>query len=153
MKNFSMNMKTTLAALALTTLGAGAAFAQETTTTDTCQFGNACAMADDWAAGGGYVEGGGSGWANAGNDYSGGDVIDRGSFARSETGFDGSFRFAIDECGDCEADNLAVFGQGFSTQLSGSFIVTDGGSASAGSETYGGAGGNGFAWRGMNTAD
>jgi hypothetical protein len=139
-----LSMKSTLAALALTTIGAGAAYAE-----DTCQWGNACTMATDWASGGGYVEGGGSGTAWGGNTFNGGEVVERGTIARSETGFTGSFRFAADECGTCEQDNVAVFGQGFSTQLSGSFIETNGGYAEASSDTYGGAGGSGYAWRGM----
>lgn len=99
----------------------------------------------DWVAGGGWVEGGGAGYGFAESDGYG-DIIDQGSIAQSETGFTGTFRFAEDDCGDCEQDTNAVFGEGFSNQFSGSFIQVEGGAAAAFSETYGGAWGEGHSW-------
>jgi hypothetical protein len=99
----------------------------------------------DWVAGGGWVEGGGTGGAFA-ESAGYGDILDQESFARSETGFGGYVRFATDECGTCEEDTNAVFGEGFSDQFSGSFIQVEGGAAAAFSETYGGAWGEGHSW-------
>jgi len=146
--NFSMNKMIASAALMMT-LGAGAAYAQQT-----CQFGNACSMGNDWVTGGGYTEGGGEGFANAGSTFTGGNVVERGAFGRSETGFTGTFRFAVDECGDCPANTNAVSGEGFSTQIGGAFLTTTGDNVHVGSNAFGAAGGNGWAWSGrMNGND
>lgn len=114
----------------------------------TCMGGNACTPGNDWAAGGGWVEGGGTGYGVGNNNFTGGGIVDRGSFAESMTGFNGNFRFAADACGTCQEDTPAVFGTGFSTHRAGSFIETTGGHAGASSETFGGAGGEGYAWSG-----
>lgn len=133
---------TTLFAAAITAFGALGA-----TTALACEWGNACdgSGTGNWVGGSGYVAGGGEGWANANNDATG-DIIDRGSFAQSESGFTGSFRFAEDDCGDCVADTNAVFGSGFTNNFAGSFVQSGGGSAMADSYVGGVAAGEGAAW-------
>ena len=115
--------------------------------TDYCG-GNQCFDSFAEAIGGGYSVGAGEGYGFGENDGSG-PVVDRGSLAKSETGFIGTFAFNADTCGDCGENQVTVGGEGFSSQYGASFIQTNGPAAFAGSRAEGGILGESGAFSGF----